>query len=60
MRPTATVLEDQAAVPAAILEFEDPKRIGYESHDTKTVKLYFSGSFTFRVLDPAAVIVLKG
>jgi len=34
--------------------------IGYESHDTKTVRLYFSESFAFRVLDPAAVIVLKG
>ncbi len=34
--------------------------VGYESHDTKTVQLYFAESFTFRVLDPAAVIVLKG
>ncbi|TVR74846.1 MAG: bacteriocin [Spirochaetaceae bacterium] len=34
--------------------------IGYESHDTTSVHLYFTESFTFRVLDPAAVIVLKG
>ena len=33
--------------------------VGYESHDTRTVRLYFTESFTFRVLDPAAVIVLK-
>lgn len=33
--------------------------IGYESHNSKTVQLYFTESFTFQVIDPAAVIVLK-
>jgi uncharacterized linocin/CFP29 family protein len=33
--------------------------IGYDGHDTKTVKLYLTSSFTFRVLDPAAVIVFN-
>jgi uncharacterized linocin/CFP29 family protein len=33
--------------------------IGYETHDTKKVQLYFTESFTFQVLDPAAVIVLQ-
>jgi len=33
--------------------------IGYESHNNKTVQLYFTESFTFQVIDPAAVIVLK-
>ncbi|MBW6497404.1 MAG: bacteriocin family protein [Bacteroidales bacterium] len=33
--------------------------IGYESHNSKTVQLYFTESFTFQVVDPAAVIVLK-
>jgi uncharacterized linocin/CFP29 family protein len=33
--------------------------IGYEAHDKQKVQLYFSESFTFQVLDPAAVIVFK-
>jgi uncharacterized linocin/CFP29 family protein len=33
--------------------------IGYESHNSKTVQLYFTGSFTFQILDPAAVAVFK-
>ncbi|HAF30913.1 MAG TPA: bacteriocin [Bacteroidales bacterium] len=33
--------------------------IGYDSHDTKKVKLYFAESFTFRVISPEAVIVLE-
>ncbi|MFW5753521.1 MAG: family 1 encapsulin nanocompartment shell protein [Marinilabiliaceae bacterium] len=33
--------------------------IGYESHNQKTVQLYFTESFTFQVIDPAAVVVLK-
>jgi uncharacterized linocin/CFP29 family protein len=33
--------------------------LGYESHDQKTVHLYISESFTFRVLNPQAVIELK-
>lgn len=33
--------------------------IGYESHNNKTVQLYFTESFTFQVIDPAALIVLK-
>ncbi|MGQ1888896.1 family 1 encapsulin nanocompartment shell protein [Thermophagus sp. OGC60D27] len=33
--------------------------IGYESHNSKTVQLYFTESFTFRVIDPAAVIPFK-
>jgi len=30
--------------------------IGYESHSQTKVKLYFTESFTFRVLEPAAVM----
>jgi uncharacterized linocin/CFP29 family protein len=30
--------------------------IGYESHNQTKAKLYFTESFTFRVLEPAAVI----
>ncbi len=33
--------------------------IGYESHNNKAVQLYFTESFTFQVIDPAAVLVLK-
>lgn len=33
--------------------------IGYEAHDQKNVQLYFTESFTFRVIDPAAVIVIE-
>ncbi|MDG5800935.1 family 1 encapsulin nanocompartment shell protein [Marinilabiliaceae bacterium ANBcel2] len=33
--------------------------IGYESHTSKTIQLYFTESFTFQVTDPAAVVVLK-
>jgi uncharacterized linocin/CFP29 family protein len=33
--------------------------IGFHSYDTKKVQLYFTESFTFQVLDPAAVIVLQ-
>jgi uncharacterized linocin/CFP29 family protein len=32
--------------------------IGYESHDSKTVRLYFSESFAFRVPGPEAVVPL--
>ena len=30
--------------------------VGYESHTSEKVKLYFTESFTFRILEPAAVI----
>lgn len=33
--------------------------IGYESHNNKTVQLYFTESFTFQAIDPAAVVILK-
>lgn len=33
--------------------------LGYDSHTTKTVKLYLSSSFTFRVLSPEAVVVFN-
>ncbi len=33
--------------------------IGYQHHDAKNVDLYFTESFTFRVLDPSAVIMIK-
>jgi uncharacterized linocin/CFP29 family protein len=33
--------------------------IGYEKHDDKEVQLYLTESFTFRVIEPKAVIVLK-
>ncbi len=33
--------------------------IGYESHTQKEVQLYISESFTFRVLEPAAVVVFE-
>jgi uncharacterized linocin/CFP29 family protein len=32
--------------------------IGYAHHDTKTVELYLTESFTFRVLEPAAAVAL--
>lgn len=34
--------------------------IGYDTHDTKTVKLYFTESFTFRVMTPEAIKVFTG
>lgn len=33
--------------------------IGYESHNSKTVQLYFTESFTFQITEPAAVAVLR-
>jgi uncharacterized linocin/CFP29 family protein len=33
--------------------------IGYEAHDKKKVELYLTESFTFQVIDPAAVVVFK-
>jgi len=33
--------------------------IGYDSHDTKKLKLYLTESFTFRVLSPESVVVLN-
>ncbi len=33
--------------------------IGYESHNNKTVQLYFTESFTFKVIEPKAVIVFE-
>lgn len=33
--------------------------IGYQAHDNKEVELYFTESFTFQVIDPAAVIVFQ-
>jgi uncharacterized linocin/CFP29 family protein len=30
--------------------------IGYDSHTTDTVKLYFTESFTFRIVDPKVMI----
>ncbi len=33
--------------------------IGYDSHDTEKVKLYFTESFTFRILSPEAIIVFN-
>lgn len=33
--------------------------IGYQGHNSKKVQLYFTESFTFRVLGPEAVIVLE-
>ena len=33
--------------------------IGYKAHNIKDVELYFSESFTFRVLEPAAAVELK-
>ncbi len=32
--------------------------IGFDSADTEKVKLYFTESFTFRVLEPNAVVIL--
>jgi uncharacterized linocin/CFP29 family protein len=34
--------------------------VGYEKHSNKTVTLYFTESFTFRILEPAAVIHYMG
>ena len=33
--------------------------IGYQHHDTRSVHLYLTESFTFRVLGPEAVIELR-
>jgi len=33
--------------------------IGYGAHTTKTVSLYFTESFTFRIFEPRAVLVFK-
>ncbi len=33
--------------------------LGYDSHDTKKVKLYLTSSFTFRVISPEAIVVFK-
>jgi len=33
--------------------------IGYDGHDNEAVKLYFTETFTFRVMTPEAVIMLK-
>jgi uncharacterized linocin/CFP29 family protein len=33
--------------------------VGYESHNNKTVQLYLTESFTFQLVDPAAVVVFK-
>lgn len=33
--------------------------IGYESHNSKKVKLFFTESFTFQVLDPSVIVVLR-
>jgi uncharacterized linocin/CFP29 family protein len=33
--------------------------VGYDSHNTKKIKLYLTESFTFRVLSPEAVVVLS-
>ena len=33
--------------------------IGYKASDSRKVELYFTESFTFRVLEPAAAVVLK-
>lgn len=33
--------------------------LGYDSHDTHTVKLYITGSFTFRINSPEAIVVFK-
>lgn len=34
--------------------------IGYAWHEKHRVELYLAGSFTFRVLEPAAVVLLRG
>jgi uncharacterized linocin/CFP29 family protein len=33
--------------------------VGYEGHDTQKVRLYYTSSFTFRVLNPEAVVVFN-
>ena len=33
--------------------------IGYSAHSTRTVSLYFTESFTFRVFEPRAVVVYR-
>lgn len=33
--------------------------IGYETHDAQTVRLFFTESFTFRVIEPKAVVAFK-
>lgn len=33
--------------------------IGYESHDAKTVRLFITNAFTFRILDPDLIVYFK-
>jgi uncharacterized linocin/CFP29 family protein len=37
---------------------QDPA-IGHKAHDTRDVERYFTESFTFRVLEPVASVVLE-
>ena len=34
--------------------------LGYASHNREEVELYITASFTFRVLNPAAIVELSG
>ncbi len=42
-----------------ILTLGSDMSIGYTSHDNHKVRLYFTESFTFQILNPAAVMVFK-
>jgi uncharacterized linocin/CFP29 family protein len=53
---------------AILVPFDDPAleltigqdfAIGYESHDTKEMRLFATESFTFRALDPKRIILFK-
>jgi uncharacterized linocin/CFP29 family protein len=33
--------------------------IGYNSHDSKTVRLYFTESFTFQIIDPSVIMTIE-
>jgi len=41
-----------------LIDLGDDISIGYEHDDTQTVDLYFSESFSFRVIIPAAAVAL--
>ncbi len=59
----ASVLEDALIVSTRGGDFElilgHDLSIGYESHDDKYVNLYFTESFTFRILDPSVFVRLS-
>lgn len=56
-------IEGAALIPANHSDLEmtigQDLSIGYESHDSKTVRLFITESFTFRILDPSIIVKFK-